>query len=72
MGFKVDELFGFIALGDDGDEGVMAINTPTGWLPMVGADMKRVESLKPIAQEITLQKGIKYKIKRFKLIGEIE
>jgi hypothetical protein len=52
-------MFAFIQSDKDpDDEGVTAWNfydvfkDENNWMPLMGADMKRVESLKPIAQQI--------------------
>jgi hypothetical protein len=49
---KITELFAFVSIGSDpDDEGVMAFQTNGGtWMPMVGADMTRVNELKPPAE----------------------
>lgn len=53
MNERIDTLFAFIAVDDDGSEGVMAFMSPEGWMPMVGADEARINSLKPIAQQMS-------------------
>jgi len=70
---KVTEMFAFVAADKDPeDEGVMAMRLPNGeWAPMVGADMARVVSLRPMAEAIKEATGKPYKCLRFKLIGEI-
>jgi len=69
MGFVIKEMFAFVAIdpGDaEGDEGVLGFQEHGGsWIPMVGADLKRVESLRPVADEMAKQLGITYKIKKF-------
>lgn len=47
---RIDSLFAFIVVDDDGTEGVPALSTPLGPMPMMGADLARVKSLEPIAQ----------------------
>jgi len=49
---EVTELFAFVVDGGDGNEGVAAVRTPQGWMPMIGADRARVESFRPHAQAI--------------------
>ncbi len=63
---KIEEMYAFVAedTGPD-DEGVVAMATGSGWLPMVGADMARAESLKSIARDISAQTGKKVKLLRF-------
>lgn len=52
---KIERLFAFVA-EDNGpdDEGIMGMKMPDGsWLPFVGADQARIESLLPMAQMIS-------------------
>lgn len=54
----IDEMFAFIVLDDDGTEGIPAIPGPGGVaLPMVGADMARIESLRPFAENAARRMG---------------
>ena len=69
---RIEEMYAFIAedSGPD-DEGVIAIQSGPGddgmrlWLPLVGADMARVDSLRPVALGIGRQAGTKVKLVRF-------
>ena len=62
----ITEIYAFVALQQDG-EGIMAFAGINGMMiPMIGADIERVESLKPIADEISATTGIKYEIRYFK------
>lgn len=47
----IDRMFVFASVDDDG-EGVAAMRTPTGWMPMIGADTTRVEALRPYADSL--------------------
>lgn len=49
--FHIDQLFAFIVRDQDGTEGVCGwLNPATGqWVPLIGADLARVEALRPIA-----------------------
>lgn len=56
--FNIDRLFAVIVRDDDGTEGVAAMITPGGQMPMVGADLARLESLLiPVAQMIADASG---------------
>lgn len=70
----VTELFAFVAVAEGSepdDEGIMAFMAPGGMMmPMIGADMVRVEQLKPIAKRIARAQGCSYKILTFALSGE--
>jgi hypothetical protein len=48
---NIETLYAFIVRDDDGTEGLIGTMTPTGWMPLVGADLQRAASLEPIAQE---------------------
>lgn len=52
----IKEIYAFVSC-DDGGEGVCAFNANNGWLPLIGADMDRVTSLKEIAQKIANETG---------------
>ena len=76
---RIEEMYAFIAeeSGPD-DEGVIAIRSGPGglgkrlWLPLVGADMARVESLKPIAKWIGHQAGKKVTLVHFSNRKDLE
>jgi len=69
---RIEEMFAFVA-EDSGpeDEGLVGTNTGDGWMPLIGADMARVESLKPIARGIAEATGKKIKIIHFTQREEI-
>lgn len=73
--FKVTELWAFIGVAPDGDEGVMAMSAPLQqmggqptMIPMIGADKIRVDKLKPMAEFISKGTGTPYVLKHFKLV----
>ena len=69
---QITEMFAFIAEEKPGDEGVLAFNNTTlGWVPMVGADLDRIDALRPIADDITQRLGLTYRIKHFNYSGDI-
>jgi len=73
MGFVIKEMYAFVSVGEDGDEGVMGFLGPnSNWVPMVGADMTRVTDLRKIADRITKVTCMKYRIKKFAYVGDIE
>ncbi len=71
---KITEMYAFVCTdGDPDDEGVLAFCDARGrWFPMMGADMERVASMIPIADEIAKRSGQPYRILHFKLDGEVE
>jgi len=70
---KITEIYAFVTedKGPD-DEGIVGMNTGSGWMPMVGADMKRVDDLRPIALSLALGTGIKIKLLHFTKREELE
>jgi hypothetical protein len=65
MPLKIDSMYAFIAKDKEGDEGVVGMPTKDGLLPMVGADMDRVNSLMPVAKIIAEQYGVPIKLYLF-------
>ena len=63
---KITEMYAFVS-EDTGpeDEGVVAEKFGGVWMPLVGADMARVESLKPLARMVAKKTGKPLKLLRF-------
>ncbi|KKN87010.1 hypothetical protein LCGC14_0262790 [marine sediment metagenome] len=63
---RIEEMYAFVCedSGPD-DEGIVGMNTGAGLMPLVGADMARVESLKPIARRIAVETGMRIKLLHF-------
>ncbi len=77
MNLKIDEMYAFIATEDDGQEGICAFQIHGGmWMPMVGADLARMESLRPMAEKIAKATGKQIEVIKFtnrehlEMIGE--
>lgn len=69
---EITEMFAFCATDDEG-EGIMGMMAPNGqWHPMIGADMARVDAIRPMAREIAKIRGVSYKLKKFRLVEVIE
>lgn len=69
----IDEMYAFIQMDpSDNTEGVIAFMTKEGWMPMVGADMRRVGFLMPRAQEVANATGRPVQLVKFSLREEIE
>lgn len=70
---KIDEMYAFCAEQGPDDEGVIAIQDNQGmWIPLTGADMSRIESLRADAQMAGWRTGCRVVLKRFKLVSEEE
>ncbi len=77
MSKKITEMYAFVILDDGmgkGDEGIPALSLPgiPFPMPMVGADMERVESLKKAATEAGLAQHGKIEIRRFTNMEVVE
>ena len=70
---RIEEMYAFVAeaSGPD-DEGIISMSTDFGWLPLVGADMARVNSLRPIARGIGRQIGKKVTLVYFSNRQDLE
>lgn len=71
---RIDEMYAFIT-EDNGpeDEGIIGIKTPGGiWMPLVGADMERIESLRLVARDISRNLGKPVRLIRFTNREELE
>ena len=73
---RIDELYAIVAIAEDGDEAVPAFYSPAlnMMLPMMGADISRLESLMPVAQGFATRTKTPMKILKFtarEQIGEI-
>lgn len=54
---NIETLYAFVVRDDDNTEGVIGMSTASGWMPFVGADLARVNDLKPYAQQIATRLG---------------
>jgi hypothetical protein len=56
---RIDCLWTFLSIDDDGNEGVCAASLmgPGTIIPLIAADEKRVESLMPVAQQLAAESG---------------
>ncbi len=66
MKLVIEEMFAFVAENEEG-EGIVGINGPGGWTPLV--DMERINNLMPMAMEIGKDFDKKIVLKKFKLVS---
>ena len=65
-GFRINEIWVFVGIDEDGDEGVMATGFSDGtMLPLVAADAERRDQLEVIAKNIAKVKGGTYECRHF-------
>jgi hypothetical protein len=70
--YKIEQLYAFISTDEFGSEGVIGFATNGVFMPLVGADMDRVESLRPIAQHVANQTQKQVRLCRFHQLEELE
>jgi len=70
---KIDAIFAFISV-DEGpeDEGIVAARMGNMWMPLVGADMDRIDSLRPLAVEVARLTGKKIVLAKFSVREDLE
>lgn len=56
---KIDDFWAFIALDQDGTEGLLGFSSGNMMIPCVAADRARIESLRPIVKSIAKIQGAK-------------
>lgn len=65
---KITELFAFVSVDKNGHEGIMGALCNDGtMMPLIGADVERVDFLIPVAEEVKKITGMNYEIRYFKL-----
>jgi hypothetical protein len=57
VSLRVDQMFVFLAVDHTGDEGVIAYPMGNTIMPLLGADMARVDSVRTLAQKIADARG---------------
>lgn len=71
-GFKIKELWAYVATESDGTEGVCGWRTSSGMVPLIGADKERVVSMRPRAADVARQSGVPIKLVKFSTREDIE
>jgi hypothetical protein len=73
QGLTIDALYAWVATEPDGGEGVCAMNIPGfGMTPLVGADMDRIKSLRPFAEQARKLTGYPVRLVRFSRRDDLE
>jgi hypothetical protein len=63
---RITEIYAFVSKDKEGNEGIMGATFNIGqMMPLIGADIERVESLIPIADKIKEITGMDYEIRYF-------
>lgn len=70
---RIEEMFAFVAEDSGpGDEGVIAANLGGTWMPLVSANLARIESLRETAVQIGRLTGKRIRLLRFSHRVEVE
>lgn len=71
---RIEQMYAFVMLDPtDNTEGIPAFQGPGGMvMPLVGADMKRVDQLRPIAEAMATEAGTTITLCRFEIRTELE
>jgi len=72
--FAITELYAWIGIDPhSGDEGVLGADIPgMGMMPLIGADLTRVESLREWAELVGRTTGQRFRLKRYVLTDTLE
>jgi hypothetical protein len=62
--FRITTIWAFVAIDND-EEGICAQLVGDIWMPMIGADEKRLEQLRPIAERMAKISGTRIQLIRF-------
>jgi len=62
---EIKELYAFVAIDDEGGEGIPAQMINDMFMPLIGADFKRVECLLDLARNIATLTGVKIELRKF-------
>lgn len=74
MTLRIEQMYAFVVLDPaDDTEGIIAFQAgPGNWMPMVGADMDRVNSLRGLAQKVATEQELPVRLLRFEVRTELE
>lgn len=73
MTHEITQLWAFVCVEDDGDEGVIAFTTVDGVvLPLIGSDLDRVRALRSLARQTVDATGQPVVLKRFTAMEVVE
>lgn len=71
-GFRIATLWAWVTVGDHDEEGVCAMMTPSGPMPLIGADEVRLRELRPWAEMVASVSKRPVRLVRFDARTEVE
>ena len=72
QGQEIEALYAWVATEPDGGEGVCSAQIGGMHLPLVGADMDRMKSLRPYAETVRRMSGYPVRLVRFSHREDLE
>lgn len=69
---RINEIFAFVSVDNNGNEGVCGFSTPEGMMPLIAADPERVESLRVIAKQLAGMTDKKIQLIKFTVREDME
>jgi hypothetical protein len=70
---KINKVFAYVSIGRFGEGVITCLDEKTNqWLPLVGADLDRVKSLRPFAKRIARETGVDVMLIEFTSRREVE
>jgi hypothetical protein len=65
MKLKIDEIMAFVSIDHEGNEGILSAQIGNVHMPLIGADIARIESIHKIALDIARNANITVKLVKF-------
>lgn len=69
---RIEQITAYVCVDVDGNEGIAGVLAPDGtWMPLVCADEARVQSLRPVAEQLARATGTAIRVVRFGVREEL-
>lgn len=71
MARKIESLTAYVMVGADGEEGVMGMLTPNGFVAMIGANDHKIRQLYPIALQAARDAKCEFRVLHFSVVTDV-
>jgi hypothetical protein len=71
-GHRAGEMFAFIAINEQGDEGLLGVMAPAGYLKFVASRKELIETMRPYAEEIARTTRQRVVLRRYVVAEDLE
>jgi len=69
---RIQSLWAWLSVDPiDGNEGVLGMYTPVGWMPLIASDKVRLAEYRKVAEQIVQTSGIKARLAKFSVREDI-